>query len=68
MCLSLSVSYQRNPNDGFQIGFGISLAHGAAPLLVTELAHMQHRARITSLYNTTWYLGSVSLSFSIHNS
>ncbi|KAH0605253.1 uncharacterized protein H6S33_005235 [Morchella sextelata] len=43
----------------FLIGFGISLAHGAAPLLVTELAHMQHRARITSLYNTTWYLGSI---------
>ncbi|KAF8464659.1 general substrate transporter [Kalaharituber pfeilii] len=43
----------------FLIGFGISLAHGAAPLLVTELAHMQHRAKITSLYNTTWYVGSI---------
>ncbi|KAI5779594.1 general substrate transporter [Geopyxis carbonaria] len=43
----------------FLIGFGVSLAHGAAPLLVTELAHFQHRARITSLYNTTWYLGSI---------
>ncbi|RPA83703.1 hexose transporter protein [Ascobolus immersus RN42] len=43
----------------YLIGFGISLAHGAAPLLVTELAHMQHRARITSLYNTTWYIGSI---------
>jgi len=43
----------------FLIGFGISLAHGAAPLLVTELAHMQHRAKITSLYNTTWYIGSI---------
>jgi len=43
----------------FLIGFGISLAHGAAPLLVTELAHMQHRAIITTLYNTTWYLGSI---------
>ncbi|KAA8894147.1 general substrate transporter [Sphaerosporella brunnea] len=43
----------------FLIGFGVSLAHGAAPLLVTELAHYQHRARITSLYNTTWYLGSI---------
>jgi sugar porter (SP) family MFS transporter len=43
----------------FLIGFGISLAHGAAPLLVTELCHMQHRAKITSLYNTTWYVGSI---------
>ncbi|RVD82109.1 uncharacterized protein DFL_006543 [Arthrobotrys flagrans] len=43
----------------FLIGFGISFAHGAAPLLVTELAHMQHRARITSIYNTTWYLGAI---------
>lgn len=43
----------------FLIGFGVSIAHGAAPLLVTELAHFQHRARITSLYNTTWYLGSI---------
>ncbi|KAF8247559.1 general substrate transporter [Wilcoxina mikolae CBS 423.85] len=43
----------------FLIGFGVSLAHGAAPLLVTELAHFQHRARITSLYNTTWYIGSI---------
>ncbi|KAI5841583.1 general substrate transporter [Tricharina praecox] len=43
----------------FLIGFGVSLAHGAAPLLVTELAHYQHRARITSLYNTTWYIGSI---------
>jgi len=43
----------------FLIGFGVSIAHGAAPLLVTELAHYQHRARITSLYNTTWYIGSI---------
>ncbi|KAL7269788.1 hypothetical protein RUND412_007532 [Rhizina undulata] len=43
----------------FLIGFGVSLAQGAAPLLVTELAHFQHRARLTSLYNTTWYLGSI---------
>jgi len=48
----------------FLIGFGISLAQGAAPLLVTELAHFQHRARITSLYNTTWYLGSILAAWS----
>jgi len=56
---SASTNLQMFTGARFLIGFGISLAHGAAPLLVTELAHMQHRARITSLYNTTWYLGSI---------
>jgi len=50
----------------FLIGFGISFAHGAAPLLITELAHMQHRARITSIYNTTWYIGSIIAAWSTY--
>jgi len=54
-----SQNLQMFTGSRFLIGFGISLAHGAAPLLVTELAHMQHRAKITSLYNTTWYIGSI---------
>ena len=33
--------------------------HGSAPLLVTELAHTQHRARLTAVYNSTWYFGSI---------
>lgn len=28
----------------FFLGFGIAIAHGASPLLVTELVHPQHRA------------------------
>ncbi|ORX38020.1 general substrate transporter [Kockovaella imperatae] len=41
------------------IGFGLGIAATAAPLLITEIAFPVHRAPITSLYNTTWYLGSI---------
>jgi len=43
----------------FLIGFGLSFACIAAPVLITELAYPTHRAPITSLYNSTWYLGSI---------
>ncbi|KAI9931214.1 hypothetical protein MW887_010875 [Aspergillus wentii] len=43
----------------FLIGFGVAIAHGASPLLVTELVHTQHRAIFTTIYNTTWYFGSI---------
>ena len=43
----------------FLIGFGLSWASIAAPILITELAFPTHRAPITSLYNSTWYLGSI---------
>ncbi|CAD0037344.1 unnamed protein product [Aureobasidium pullulans] len=43
----------------FLIGFGVAIAHGASPLLLTELTHPQHRATFTTIYNTTWYLGSI---------
>lgn len=42
----------------FLLGFGIAIAHGASPLLVTEIAHPQHRAIFTTIYNTLWYGGS----------
>lgn len=41
----------------FFIGFGVAIAHGASPLLITELVHPQHRAIFTTIYNTTWYAG-----------
>lgn len=41
------------------IGFGLSWAGLASPLLITELAYPTHRAPITSLYNSSWYLGSI---------
>lgn len=43
----------------FLIGFGLAVAHGAAPLLITELVHPQHRAIFTTIYNATWYFGSI---------
>ncbi|KAH8815185.1 MFS sugar transporter-like protein [Xylogone sp. PMI_703] len=42
----------------FLIGFGVAIAHGSSPLLITELVHPQHRAIYTTIYNTTWYFGS----------
>ncbi|KAJ3056329.1 hypothetical protein HK097_007307 [Rhizophlyctis rosea] len=41
------------------IGFGLGFATNAAPLLITELAYPTHRGLYTSLYNSTWYLGSI---------
>lgn len=43
----------------FFVGFGVAIAHGASPLLITELVHPQHRAIFTAIYNTTWYAGSI---------
>lgn len=43
----------------FLLGFGVAIAHGAAPLLITETVHPQHRAVFTTIYNTTWYAGSI---------
>lgn len=43
----------------FFIGFGVAIAHGASPLLLTELVHPQHRAIYTTIYNCTWYFGSI---------
>jgi MFS family permease len=42
------------------IGFGLAIAGAAAPLLITELCFPSHRAPLTSLYNSSWYLGSIS--------
>jgi MFS family permease len=42
----------------FLIGFGVAIAHGSSPLLITELVHPQHRAIYTAIYNTMWYIGS----------
>lgn len=43
----------------FLIGVGLSWATMAAPVLITELAFPTHRAPITGLYNSSWYLGSI---------
>ncbi|KAM0335753.1 hypothetical protein ACHAQA_000803 [Verticillium albo-atrum] len=41
------------------VGFGITLALAAAPILISELAHPRHRVFFGSLYNTSFYLGAL---------
>lgn len=56
---SASVNFRMFIAARFFLGFGIAIAHGSAPLLITEVCHPQHRAIFTTIYNTTWYLGSI---------
>lgn len=41
------------------IGFGISLALAAAPVLLSELAHPRHRVFFTAMFNCSFAFGSV---------
>jgi sugar porter (SP) family MFS transporter len=41
----------------FFMGFGNSMAQLSSPLLLTELCHPQHRARVTAIYNCLWNVG-----------
>jgi len=43
----------------FCIGFGLTFAANAAPLLTTELAYPSQRAPLTSTYNALWYSGAI---------
>ncbi|KAI0032687.1 hexose transporter [Vararia minispora EC-137] len=43
----------------FLIGFGLTFAASAAPLLITEIAYPSQRGQATAMYNTLWYLGSI---------
>ncbi|KAJ7066971.1 hypothetical protein C8F01DRAFT_1119786 [Mycena amicta] len=45
------------------IGFGLSFCLNAAPLLLIELAYPTQRGKITALYNSNWYLGSILSAF-----
>ncbi|KXS95683.1 hypothetical protein AC578_830 [Pseudocercospora eumusae] len=56
---SISINFRMFIAARFFIGFGVAIAHGASPLLITELVHPQHRAIFTTIYNTTWYAGSI---------
>lgn len=56
---SVGVNIQMFIAARFLIGFGIAIAHGSAPMLIAELVHPQHRAIFTTIYNSTWYFGSI---------
>lgn len=43
----------------FMMGFGNTLAQLSCPLLLAELCHPQHRARVTAIYNCLWNLGAI---------
>lgn len=43
----------------FLIGFGLTFAANASPLLITEIAYPPYRAPLTALYNSLWYLGAI---------
>ncbi|KAI5122310.1 hypothetical protein M0805_002386 [Coniferiporia weirii] len=43
----------------FLIGFGLAFAQNASPLLITELAYPTQRGKVTSIYNASWYAGSI---------
>lgn len=51
---SISAGFGMFLGARFLIGFGVAIAHGSSPLLITELVHPQHRAIFTTIYNTTW--------------
>ncbi|KAI0792413.1 hexose transporter [Abortiporus biennis] len=48
----------------FLIGFGLTFAANAAPLLVTELSYPTYRAPLTALYNSLWYSGNIVATWS----
>ncbi len=43
-----------------------NISIGAAPLLIMELAYPQHRGRLTTLYNTLWYVGSIIAAWTVY--
>ena len=45
--------------NSFLIGFGLTFAANAAPMLVTELSYPAYRAQLTALYNSLWYSGNI---------
>ncbi|KAF7964943.1 hypothetical protein HWV62_1464 [Athelia sp. TMB] len=47
----------------FLIGFGLTFAANAAPMLVTEVSYPLYRAQLTSTYNSLWYSGNIVASW-----
>ncbi|KAL3419463.1 hexose transporter protein [Phlyctema vagabunda] len=43
----------------FFVGFGSNISNATCPLLITEIAHPKHRGKVTTMYNTLWYLGAI---------
>ncbi|CAO3686105.1 unnamed protein product [Umbelopsis vinacea] len=43
----------------FLLGFGGAFTSNATPMILAEIAPSKHRGKITSMYMTMWYLGSI---------
>ncbi|KIM39830.1 hypothetical protein M413DRAFT_184713 [Hebeloma cylindrosporum] len=41
------------------IGFGLAFCQNASPLLLIELSYPSQRGRITAMFNSCWYIGSI---------
>ncbi|GME23976.1 putative hexose transporter protein [Neofusicoccum parvum] len=50
----------------FLVGFGSNISQGSAPLLVMELAHPAHRGKLTTMYNTLWFVGSIVAAWTVY--
>ncbi|KAL3466373.1 general substrate transporter [Aspergillus heterothallicus] len=48
------------------VGFGITLALTAGPVLISELVHPSHRVFVTALYATTFYIGSLVCAWVVY--
>lgn len=48
------------PAFSFLIGFGLTFAVIAAPMLVAEIAYPSHRGPLTAAYNSLWYSGAIA--------
>jgi MFS family permease len=57
-CESSNWEYWRGP-------WRSNLSQGSAPLLITELAHPQHRGKLTTMYNTLWYVGAIIAAWTV---
>ncbi|KAF2098542.1 general substrate transporter [Rhizodiscina lignyota] len=49
----------------FLVGLGSNISQGSAPVLVVELAHPQHRGRITTMYNAIYYIGAIVAAWTV---
>ncbi|KAK0250825.1 hypothetical protein LTS09_014057 [Friedmanniomyces endolithicus] len=50
----------------FIIGLGICYTQSCSPMVITELSHPQYRGKLTTIYNTLWYSGSIAAAWTTY--
>ncbi|KAL3483619.1 major facilitator superfamily domain-containing protein [Aspergillus germanicus] len=48
------------------LGFGSNISEAAAPLLVVELTHPQHRGTVSALFNVVFYIGVILAAWTVY--